>query len=78
MTETPELVSRPDGASEHPSRCHFAEVRRVVTTEDLTGNEEHGLFEGQGLQDTTDAASAGQAGGGSSGGAGPDTSTAGA
>lgn len=75
-TDTPELVGHADGASEHPARCHFAEVRQVVTTEDLTGKEDHGLFVGQGLEDTTDAASAGQAGGGSSGGAGPDTSTA--
>ena len=77
-TETPQLVLHEDGHGQHLSRCHFAEVRKVVETEDLTGREEHGLFEGQGLADTTDAAAAGQGGGAAAGSASADTSTAGA
>ena len=80
-TETPQLIGHPDGSGEHPSRCHFAEVRQVVETHDVS--DEHGLFEGQGLKDTSDAAAAGQAGGAAAGGAAAggaaaDTSTAGA
>ncbi len=75
-TDTPQLIGHPDGAAEHPSRCHFAEVRQVVETHDVS--DEHGLFEGQGLKDTSDAAAAGQAGGAAAGGAAADTSTAGA
>ena len=75
-TDTPELIGRPDGSAEHPSRCHFAEVRQVIQTEDVS--DEHGLFEGQGLKDTSDAAAAGQAGGAAAGSAATDTSTAGA
>ncbi|MGO1165587.1 MAG: ABC transporter ATP-binding protein [Janibacter sp.] len=77
-TETPLLIGHPDGFSEHPSRCHFAEVRQVVQTEDLRGSQEHGLFEGQGCEDTSDASAAGQAGGADAGGPATDTSTAGA
>jgi oligopeptide transport system ATP-binding protein len=28
--EDPELIARPDGLSEHPSACHFAEARAVI------------------------------------------------
>ena len=76
--ETPLLEPRPDGVSEHLSRCHFAEPRTVVTTEDLTSSDERGMFEGEGLRDDIDAAAAGQAGGAADGGASTDTSTAGA
>ncbi len=34
--EIPELVDRPDGARGHESACHFAEVRRVIETVDVT------------------------------------------
>ena len=51
-------------------------MRQVVETHDVS--DEHGLFEGQGLKDTSDAAAAGQAGGAAAGGAAADTSTAGA
>lgn len=43
-TDTPELVMRPDGVGEHASRCHFAEVREVIETEDLTHVETSTLF----------------------------------
>ena len=33
--ETPLLEVRPDGLSGHMSRCHFAEVREVIETEDV-------------------------------------------
>ncbi|MBP6995365.1 MAG: dipeptide ABC transporter ATP-binding protein [Phycicoccus sp.] len=36
-TQTPELIPRPDGESEHPSACHFAEPRVVVQTVDVSG-----------------------------------------
>jgi oligopeptide transport system ATP-binding protein len=34
--EDPEFVERPDGVSSHRSACHFAEVRQIVTTVDVS------------------------------------------
>lgn len=35
-TDAPDLAERADGVGRHPSRCHFAEPREVVQTEDVT------------------------------------------
>ncbi len=71
----PELILRADGAGEHLSRCHFAEPRTIVETEDVSGQDDS-LFAGQGDRDTDDAAAEGQ--GRVGGGAAVDTSTGGA
>ncbi|WP_068325813.1 ABC transporter ATP-binding protein [Janibacter terrae] len=76
-TQTPLLELRSDGDGEHLSRCHFAEPRVIVRTEDVSDQQGGGLFAGQGLVDQSDAVVAGQAGG-ATGTASPDTSTAGA
>ena len=34
--EDPEFINRPDGVSEHRSACHFAEVRVIVPTVDVS------------------------------------------
>lgn len=77
-TETPQLVLHSDGAGEHPSRCHFAEPRVIVETQDVSDEDQGGLFAGQGLVDQTDSVAAGQAGHADAGAADTDTSTAGA
>ncbi|CAM3885282.1 ABC transporter ATP-binding protein [Janibacter anophelis] len=77
-TETPQLVLHSDGSGEHPSRCHFAEPRVIVETQDVSGEDQGGLFAGQGLVDQTDAVAAGQAVHADAGSADADTSTAGA
>lgn len=35
--EDPEFVQRPDGVGSHRSACHFAEVRQIVPTVDVSG-----------------------------------------
>jgi oligopeptide transport system ATP-binding protein len=35
--EDPEFVTRPDGAGGHRSACHFAEVRVIIPTTDVSG-----------------------------------------
>ncbi|MCA1782385.1 MAG: ABC transporter ATP-binding protein [Dermatophilaceae bacterium] len=35
--EDPEFIARPDGDGEHRSACHFAEVRVIVPTTDVSG-----------------------------------------
>ena len=49
-TETPLLETRADGVSGHLSRCHFAEVREVIATEDVRESEHSTLF-GTGIVD---------------------------
>ena len=73
--DTPELEDRPDGVGAHLSRCHFAEVRQVIETVDVTDEDRSTLFSGDVLDDS-DALESGQAGtvGGE---ANADTSTAG-
>ena len=34
--DEPELVNRPDGAGEHPSACHFAAPREIISTIDVS------------------------------------------
>lgn len=48
--ETPLLEIRPDGEGGHLSRCHFAEVREVIATEDVRESEHSTLF-GTGIVD---------------------------
>ncbi|MCM3555194.1 dipeptide ABC transporter ATP-binding protein [Janibacter melonis] len=43
-TETPQLEVRGDGEGGHLSRCHFAEVRQVIATEDVRGVDTATLF----------------------------------
>ena len=73
--DTPELEDRPDGVGAHLSRCHFAEVRQVIETVDVTGEDHSTLFAGD-VRDDSDALESGQARtvGGE---ANADTSTAG-
>ena len=73
--DTPELEDRPDGVGAHLSRCHFAEVRQVIETVDVTDEDHSTLFSGD-RRDDSDALESGQAGtvGGE---ANADTSTAG-
>ena len=73
--DTPELEDRPDGVGAHLSRCHFAEVRQVIETVDVTGEDHSTLFSGD-VRDDSDGLESGQAGtvGGE---ANADTSTAG-
>ena len=73
--DTPELEDRPDGVGAHLSRCHFAEVRQVIETVDVTGEDHSTLFSGD-VRDDSDALESGQARtvGGE---ANADTSTAG-
>lgn len=73
--DTPELEDRPDGVGAHLSRCHFAEVRQVIETVDVTDEDRSTLFSGD-VRDDSDALESGQAGtvGGE---ANADTSTAG-
>ena len=44
-TETPELIDRPDGAAGHRSACHFAEVRQIVETVDLSNEPPTGTMQ---------------------------------
>ena len=71
-TDTPELEMHQDGDGGHLSRCHFAEVRQVIQTEDVTGRGKDSLFAGQGERDDSDAVAAGAAGDGDVQ-SGPDT-----
>ena len=73
--DTPELEDRPDGVGAHLSRCHFAEVRQVIETVDVTDEDHSTLFSGD-VRDDSDALESGQARtvGGE---ANADTSTAG-
>lgn len=73
--DTPELEDRPDGVGAHLSRCHFAEVRQVIETVDVTDEDHSTLFSGK-VRDDSDALESGQSGvvGGDSN---ADTSTAG-
>jgi oligopeptide transport system ATP-binding protein len=73
--DTPELEQRPDGVGSHLSRCHFAEVRQVIETVDVSDQDQTSLFSGD-VRADDDAIAAGQAGkvGGE---ADSDTSTAG-
>ena len=73
--DTPELEDRPDGVGAHLSRCHFAEVRQVIETVDVTDEDHSTLFSGK-VRDDSDALESGQSGvvGGD---ANADTSTAG-
>ncbi|WP_435202823.1 ABC transporter ATP-binding protein [Janibacter sp. GS2] len=48
----PELMPRPDGADAHDSRCHFAEPRAIVKTEDVSGEDQHSIFAGQDIPAT--------------------------
>ena len=42
--ETPQLIVRPDSVSGHESACHFAEVRQVVKTVDVSDQEPDARF----------------------------------
>ncbi len=67
----PLLEHRPDGVGAHPSRCHFAEVRQVIETTDVSDEDHSGLFSGVGERDEVDTVAAGQSGDMPTGG--PDT-----
>ncbi|MBM6545643.1 dipeptide ABC transporter ATP-binding protein [Janibacter sp. YIM B02568] len=74
-TQTPALEDRPDGVGAHLSRCHFAEVRQVIETVDVSDQDQTSLFSGD-VRADDDAIAAGQAGA-VGGEASTDTSTAG-
>ena len=55
-TEVPQLILRPDGVSEHPSACHFAEPFAVVQTIDVTDVVPDARFGDSGISDAVGAA----------------------
>ncbi|GGL30536.1 dipeptide ABC transporter ATP-binding protein [Phycicoccus endophyticus] len=76
-TDEPELVQRPDGRGSHLSACHFAEVRRVVETTDVSGENPDDRFASPDVSELSDAgAGLGPAGGGESLGSAQAGSTA--
>ena len=74
-TETPALEDRPDGVGAHLSRCHFAEVRQVIETVDVSGQDQTSLFSSE-VRSEEDAIASGH-GEAVDGVATTDTSTAG-
>ena len=52
--EEPEFVQRPDGVGSHRSACHFAEVRQIVVTEDVSDRQPPVGFGSDGLMTRAD------------------------
>ena len=54
--EEPQLIDRPDGQGAHRSACHFAELRTIVETVDVTRVEPDDRFAGTDVRDPASVA----------------------